>query len=265
MVNMLVDSHCHLNYSTLGKQLDAVIGRAKEADVGHILNAGTTMKDFEEVRKIAAAYDMVSCSVGVHPHHCTEEGERVTAQDILKLTADPKVVAIGETGLDYFYNYAPREQQQRNFREHIHAAIESGLPLIVHSRDAEEDTTKLLREEREGQGGTLTGVMHCFSSGRRLAEEALQLGFYISFSGIITFKKSEELRAIAKDVPLDRLLVETDAPYLAPEPYRGKICEPAYVIYTARALAEAKGVPYDDLAAQTTANFYRLFSKAQRP
>lgn len=261
---MLIDSHCHLNYPALVKQRDAVVARAREAGVEKLLCACTMMKGFNEILDAAKAYGEVVGSVGVHPHHCTEEGEVVTARDLLKYTSDPKVVAIGETGLDYFYNYASPEEQQRNFREHILAATQTGLPLIVHSRDAEEDTIKLLNDGRDGQGGTLKGVMHCFSSQRVLADEALKIGFYISFSGIITFKKSEELRAIAKDVPLDRLLVETDAPYLAPEPYRGKLCEPSYVTNTARVLAEVKGVSYEEICRNTTENFYRLFSKADR-
>ena len=220
------------------------------------------MKSFADTLDCADTYNDVVCSVGVHPHHCVEEGELITADDLLKFTDNPKVVAIGETGLDYFYDFAPRDEQQRNFREHIRAAVRSSLPLIVHSREAEEDTMKLLREEGAGQGGKLKGVMHCFSSKRLLADEALMLGFYISFSGIITFKKSEELRAMARDIPLDRLLVETDAPYLAPEPYRGKLCEPAYVTNTARVLAEIKGVAFEDMARQTTDNFFRLFDKA---
>jgi TatD DNase family protein len=229
-----------------------------------MLSAGTTVKGFKETQAIAAAYDDVVCSVGVHPHHCAEKGEAVTAHDLLNMASDPHVVAIGETGLDYFYNYAPPDEQQRNFREHIRAAMQGGLPLIVHSRDAEEDTINLLNEAREGQGGTLKGVMHCFSSRRILADEALKMGFFISFSGILTFKKSEELRQIARDVPLDKLLVETDAPYLAPEPFRGKLCEPAHVVHTARVLADVKGVAVETLAAQTTENFFRLFDKVGR-
>jgi len=258
---MLIDSHCHLDYPALAKQRDAVMGRAKDADVGLMLNACTTMKKAASVLETAASYDEVVASIGVHPHHCAEEGESVTDGDLLKLTEHPKIVAVGETGLDYFYNYAPKEEQQRNFREHIRAAMKTNLPLIVHSRDAEEDTLSIMKEEGSGQGGKLKGVMHCFSSKRFLAEEALKLGFYISFSGILTFKKSEELRAIAGDIPLDRLLVETDAPYLAPEPYRGKLCEPAHVVYTARALADVKGVSYESMAAQTTENFLKLFDK----
>ncbi len=262
---MLIDSHCHLDYPALKKQADAVVTRARESGVVRMLNAATKMRFFPETLATANAFDDVFCSVGVHPHHCAEEGETVTEQDLLKLTGHPKVAAIGETGLDYFYDFAPRDAQQRNFRDHIAAARKSGLPLIVHSRDAEEDTINLLKEGREGQGGELRGVMHCFSSKRVLAEEALKLGFYISFSGILTFKKSEELREIARDVPLDRLLVETDAPYLAPEPYRGKLCEPAYVTNTARVLAEVKGVSFDEICHATTANFFSLFNKVPPP
>jgi TatD DNase family protein len=260
---MLIDSHCHLNYPALAKQRDDVLGRARGAGVMRMLTACTTLKSFAECRDIASAYDDVFCSVGVHPHHCAEDGERVTAKDLIKLADDPNVVAVGETGLDYFYDYAPREEQHRNFREHIRAAIAIGLPLIIHTRDAEDDTLRILLEEGAGKGGKLNAVMHCFSSRRELAEEALKLGFYISFSGMLTFNKSEGLRTIARDIPLDRLLVETDAPYLAPEPFRGKLCEPAHVVYTAQKLAELKNVSYDEIAAQTTANFFRLFSKVK--
>jgi len=258
---MLVDSHCHLNYSSLAKDRDNVIDRARQAGVVCLLTVTTGMKSLPETREIIKTYDDVFGTVGVHPHHITEEGENITADDLIKLSNEPKIAGIGETGLDYFYDHAPRDEQQRVFREHIRACLATGLPLIVHSRDAEDDTIRIINEERAGQGGKLKGVMHCFSSRRKLAEEALAMGFYISVSGILTFKKSEELRSIIRDVPLDRLLVETDAPYLAPEPYRGKICEPAYVVHTARVLAEVKGVSYEEIAKQTTTNFFRLFDK----
>jgi len=262
---MIIDSHCHLNYPALAKQRDAVVARARAAGVRRIVCAATSMKSFAETREAAAAYDDVYCSVGVHPHEASADGEAITADDLVKYADDPKVVGFGETGLDYFYDHSPRDMQQHCFREHIRAAMATGLPLIVHSRDAEDDTIRILNEERAGQGDKLTGVMHCFSSRRVLAEEALAMGFYISASGILTFKKSEELRAIFRDVPMDRLLVETDAPYLAPEPFRGKICEPAYVVHTAKVLANVKGVSTDEIAAQTTANFFRLFRKVTPP
>lgn len=256
MVNILSDSHCHLNYPALAKQRDDVIERARAAGVMRILTAATTMRDFSGVLETTRAYGGVVCSVGVHPHHCAEEGERVTAKDLVRFADDPKVVAIGETGLDYFYDYAPRDEQQRNFREHLRAAKATGLPIIVHTREAEEDTLGILQEE-----GISKGVLHCFSSKRFLAEAALQMGLYVSFSGMITFGKSEELRNIARAIPLDRLLVETDAPYLAPEPFRGKLCEPAHVVYTARRLAEVKGLAFDEIAQKTTENFLALFGE----
>lgn len=274
---MLVDSHCHLEFPALCVDRDAVIDRARKAGVGRMVTIATTIKGFKEVCEIANQYDDVYCSVGVHPHHVSEEGEAVTADDLVVLACNNKVVGIGETGLDYFYNHAPHEAQQRSFREHVRACITTGLPLIVHSRDAEEDTIKILNEERAGQGGDscascsvhrvasrppLSGVMHCFSSRRVLAEEALAMGFYISVSGMITFKKSVELREIIKDIPLERLLIETDSPYLAPEPFRGKDCEPAYVVHTAKMLAELMGVSMAEISERTTENFFRLFNKA---
>ncbi len=258
---MLVDSHCHLNYASLAKDRDNVVERARKAGVACLLTVTTGMKGLQETREIIRTYDDVFGTVGVHPHHIAEEGERITADDLVKLSDDPKIAAIGETGLDYFYDRAPRDEQQESFREHIRACITTGLPLIVHSRNAEDDTIRILNEERAGQGDKLKGVMHCFSSRRVLAEEAQAMGFYISVSGILTFKKSTELRSIIRDVPLDRLLVETDSPYLAPEPFRGKICEPAYVVHTARALADVKGVSLEEIARQTTANFFRLFER----
>jgi len=259
---MLIDSHCHLNYPALVKDREGVVARARKAGVARMVNIGTTRKEFDQVRATAEDFDDVYCSVGVHPHHVSEEGENLKADDLLKLATHPKVVGIGETGLDYFYNHGAHDRQHESFREHIRAGIASDLPIIVHSRDAEEDTAKILREEGAAQGKP-KGVLHCFSSKRILAEEALELGFYISLSGILTFKKSQELRDIVKDIPLDRLLVETDSPFLAPEPYRGKICEPAYVVNTAKVLAEIKGVSEDEVAKQTTANFFKLFSKVK--
>ncbi|MDE2029634.1 MAG: TatD family hydrolase [Alphaproteobacteria bacterium] len=255
-----VDSHCHLDYPALAKDREGVLARARNAGVVRMVNIATTRKDFDQVLKTAEQTEDVFCSVGVHPHHVAEEGENLSAETIAGLAAHPKVVGIGETGLDYFYDSAPRDVQQDSFRRHIRAARETGLPLIIHSREAEEDTIRLLQEESGA-----TGVLHCFSSRRILAEEALKLGFYVSLSGILTFKKSQELRDIARDVPLDRLLVETDAPFLAPEPYRGKICEPAYVVRTAEVLAEIKGVTHEDIAHITTENFFRLFAKVTQP
>ena len=262
---MLVDSHCHIDYPALAKDQAGVLARAKAAGVGRMVNISTTKKGFAQVRATAETHDEVFCSVGAHPHHVAEDGENFTTDELIEAALHPKVVGIGETGLDYYYNHAPRDEQQKSFRDHIRAGIASGLPIIIHSRDAEEDTAKILQEEGAGQAAKMKGVMHCFSSRRILAEDALKLGFYISLSGILTFKKSQELRDIARDVPLDRLLVETDSPFLAPEPYRGKICEPAYVVNTARVLAEVKGVSEDDIARRTTENFFTLFDKVTRP
>jgi TatD DNase family protein len=261
---MLIDSHCHLDYPALAKDREGVLARAKAARVLRMVNIGTTKKGFDEVRATAAAHEEVFCSFGVHPHHVNEEGEYLAEDEIKKLAAYPKIVGIGETGLDYYYNHSPRDMQQESFRRHIRAAMGMDLPIIVHSREAEEDTARILREEGQGTKKP-KGVLHCFSSKRILAEESLALGFYISLSGILTFKKSQELRDIARDVPLDRLLVETDSPFLAPEPYRGKVCEPAYVVETARVLAEVKGVNEDEIARHTTENFFRLFDKVSRP
>jgi len=226
---MLVDSHCHLDYEGLAEDRAAVVARARAAGIVRMVNIGTTRKEFNKVLSTSEEFDDVFCTVGVHPHHVSEDGETLTAADLVKLAEHPKVVGIGETGLDYYYNHGPKDRQHESFRQHIRAGIASNLPIIVHSRDAEEDTARILREEGAGQKKP-KGVLHCFSSRRILAEESLALGFYVSLSGILTFKKSQELRDIVRDVPLDRLLVETDSPFLAPEPYRGKTCEPAYVV-----------------------------------
>lgn len=259
---MLVDSHCHLDYPALSKDREGVLARAHAAGVGRFINISTTKSDFPAVQATAEQFADVFCSVGAHPHHAADEGDAFSEDELVKAAAHPKVVGVGETGLDYFYNHSPREPQQDSFRAHIRACLKTGLPIIVHSRDAEEDTAKILKEEGQGK---LRGVLHCFSSKRVLAEDALKLGFYISLSGILTFKKSQELRDIARDVPLDRLLVETDAPFLAPEPFRGKLCEPAHVARTAEVLAEVKGEAPEEIARQTTENFFKLFSKVTPP
>jgi len=261
---MLVDSHCHLDYAALAKDRDGVVARARAAGVIRMVNIGTTRREFEQVRTTSNHYDDVFCSVGVHPHHVSEEGENVSADNLVELANDPKVVGIGETGLDYFYKEGAIDRQHESFRQHLRAGIATNLPIIVHSRDAEEDTVKILIEESAGHTKP-RGVLHCFSSRRILAEEALKLGFYISLSGILTFKKSQELRDIARDVPMDRLLVETDSPFLAPEPFRGRPCEPAYVKNTAQVLADIKGVSLEVIARQTTENFFQLFNKVPRP
>ena len=259
---MLVDSHCHLDFPQLSADLDGVVARAEAAGVGLMLTISTALSRFEKVLAIAEKYDNIYCSVGVHPHEAETEPDTV-ARQLIERARHPKVVGIGETGLDYFYEHSPRDIQQHVFREHIKAARETGLPLIVHTRDADDDTTRILAEEM-GQGA-FPGLIHCFSSSRELAEKSVELGLYISISGIATFKKADELRDTIRGLPLDRLLVETDAPYLAPPPHRGKRNEPAYVAQTAAVLADTVGVSVDEIAAITTANAFRLFSKMPRP
>ena len=259
---MLVDSHCHLDFPDFAPELDAVVERARAAGVATMVTIGTTLEKFAGVRGVAEQFDDVWCSVGIHPHEAKVEPLR-DAAPLLERAAHPKVVGIGETGLDYYYEHSPREEQRSNFRHHIAAARETGLPLIVHTRDAEDDTIAVLREEMAN--GAFTGLIHCFTGTAKLAAAALDLGMFVSVSGIATFKKSEALRAVLKEVPLDRLLVETDAPYLAPMPHRGKRNEPAFVANTAAMLAGLKGVATEELADATTANFFRLFDKAARP
>jgi TatD DNase family protein len=259
---MLVDSHCHLDFPDFAAELPGVVARAKSAGVGVCVSIGTKLSQFAAVAAAAAPFADVYCTVGSHPHEAANE-PLADAAPLLELARQPKVVGIGETGLDYYYEHSPRAQQQANFRAHIAAARELELPLVVHTRDAEDDTIQNLREEM-GQG-TFTGLIHCFTGTQRLADAALELGFCISASGIMTFKKSEALRDVLKSVPLDRLLVETDAPYLAPVPHRGKRNEPAFVVHTASQLAELKGVSPEELAQATTDNFFRLFTRAKRP
>lgn len=259
---MLVDSHCHLDFPEFAPELDAVVQRSRDAGVGICVTIGTRLAEFARVREIAERFENVWCSVGVHPH----EAERELLDDptvLIDAARHPKVVGIGETGLDYYYEHSPRAQQIANFRIHIEAARASGLPVIVHTRDADDATIDLLRDEM--RKSPFTGLIHCFTGTRRLAEAAIELGLFISVSGIATFKKSDELRAVLKDVPLDRLLVETDAPYLAPMPHRGKRNEPAFVTHTAAALATLKGVSARELEEATTANFLRLFTKVVPP
>jgi len=259
---MLVDSHCHLDFPDYAGKVDEVLVRAKAAGVGVCVSIGTELKRFPGVKAVAEAHDNVWCSVGVHPH----ESEKELLDDEAALVteaAHPKVVGIGETGLDYYYEHSPRDPQRRNFRSHIAAARRTGLPVIVHTRDADDDTIEILRDEM-GKGA-FTGLIHCFTGTQRLAEASLELGLSISVSGIATFKNSQALRDVIKTVPLDRLLVETDAPFLAPVPHRGKTNEPAFVVHTANMLAELKGVSPEELAKTTTDNFFRLFSKVQRP
>jgi TatD DNase family protein len=259
---MLVDSHCHLDFPEFAPELDAVVARAKDAGVGACVSIGTTLAKFPGVVAVAERFAQVWCSVGIHPHEAREELLE-TPKPLIEAAQHPKVVAIGETGLDYYYEHSPRKEQTQNFRAHIEAARETGLPLVVHTRDADEDTIAILREEYAR--GPFTGVIHCFTGTQMLADAALALGFSISVSGIATFKNSHALRAVLTTVPLERLLVETDAPYLAPVPHRGKRNEPAFVADTARFLAALKEVDEQTLAAATTANFFRLFQKVTRP
>ena len=259
---MLVDSHCHLDYPDLQKDFSGVMARAKSAGVETMLAIGTKLRDFGGVRAIADAHANVFCTVGIHPHEAANE--QTAAEALVELAAHPKVVGIGETGLDYFYEKSPREAQAENFRAHMRAAHASGLPLVVHTRDADADTADLLDWAHRELPGTI-GVLHCFTSSLALAQKAIGLGYYISISGIVTFKNAEDLRATVRALPLERLLVETDSPYLAPVPKRGKPCEPSYVLHTATFVAELKGVGLPELAKTTSDNFYRLFSRAKRP
>ncbi|MER8723443.1 TatD family hydrolase [Mesorhizobium sp. M1027] len=259
---MLVDSHCHLDFPDFAEERATIVARALAAGVGRMVTISTRVKRFSQVLEIAETVDEVYCSVGTHPHNAAEELD-VTVDDLVRLSAHRKVVAIGEAGLDYFYDHAPRDAQAQGFRTHIAAARVTGLPLVIHSRDADDDMADILEEET-GKGA-FPFILHCFSSGRRLAEIGVALGGYVSFSGILTFKNSAELRAVAADVPRDRLLVETDAPYLAPIPFRGKRNEPAYVAHTAKVLAETIGFSEAEIADITTDNFFRLFRKMPRP
>lgn len=258
---MLVDHHCHLDFPQFAPERDAVVARAKAAGVGIIVTISTRIKRLPELLALTDAYDNVYCSVGTHPHNAHEELD-VPVAEIVRLSAHPKVVAIGEAGLDYFYQKSPREAQQEGFRRHIEAARITGLPLEIHTRDADEDTIRILEDEHAK--GPFPALLHCFTGGETLAMRAVALGLYVSFTGVITFKKSDALRAIAAAVPLDRLLVETDAPYLAPDPYRGKTNEPAYVVHTAATLAGVKGITPAQFADATTENFFRLFQKVPR-
>jgi len=255
---MLVDSHCHLDFPDFAEDLDAVMVRAAEAGVGLMLTINTHVTRFERVLAVAERFANVYCTVGIHPHEAGTE-PAAELERLVEASRHPKVVGFGETGLDYYYDKSPRDKQRASFRTHIAAARETGLPVIVHTRDADDDTAAILTEEM-GQGA-FTGLIHCFSSGPVLAAQVVALGLFVSVSGIVTFKKSDVLRQSVAEIPLERLLVETDCPYLAPMPYRGKRNEPAYVAHTAAALAQIKAVPVAELAEATTANFHRLFTK----
>jgi len=256
---MFIDSHCHLNYKGLVEQEREVLARARANGVQGMLNISTRESEWDAVIGLAEREPAVWASVGIHPHEADQHGDMTSAK-LVEKARHPDVIGIGETGLDYFYNYSDREQQQACFRQHIVAARESGLPIIVHTRDAEEDTARIMREEMEQ--GAYSGVIHCFTASADFARIALDLGLYISLSGIVTFKNAKDLQEIAQTIPDDRLLIETDSPFLAPVPHRGRTCEPAFVSDTASFLAELKNIEIESLAAQTTSNFFRLFSKA---
>lgn len=258
MAPLIVDSHCHLDFPQLAADLDGVIERAGAAGVGLMVTISTRVREFDRVLAISERYEKVFCTVGTHPHNAADEPD-VTAAELVELARHPKVVGIGEAGLDYFYDNSPRDQQARSFRVHIDAARESGLPLVIHSRDAEDDTASILEDEM-GKGA-FTPLLHCFSSADALARRGVAIGAYVSFSGILTFNKADDLRETARTLPADRLLVETDAPYLAPAPHRGKPNEPAHVVHTLHKLAEIRQVSESEMAAQTTQNFFRLFSR----
>ncbi|MGE0241510.1 MAG: TatD family hydrolase [Parvibaculaceae bacterium] len=258
----VVDSHCHLDYPGLAEDLAQVITRAEGAGVGLLLSIGTRVRAFDQVLAIAERHDNVFCTVGTHPHNAAAEPD-VTADELVNLARHPKVVGIGEAGLDYHYDHSPRDQQALSFRVHIQAARATGLPLVIHSREAEADTAAILEDEM-GKGA-FKPLLHCFSSKAELAERGLKLGAYVSFSGILTYKTAEDIRATARSVPMDRLLVETDAPYLAPVPHRGKTNEPAFVMKTLEKLAEVKDVTPEDMARTTSRNFFALFDKVPKP
>jgi TatD DNase family protein len=255
---MLVDSHCHLDFPDFSDDLDAIVARAAAAGIGRIVTISTRVRRLGELLAIAGRFPNVYCSVGTHPHHADEE-DGITADELIELTRHPKVVALGEAGLDYFYQRGSPQAQERGFRAHVAAARATGLPLVIHTRDADDDCGRILEDEMSK--GSFRAVLHCYTGGRELAMKAISLGLSISFTGILTFKKSQALRDLAAELPADRIMVETDAPYLAPGKFRGKRNEPAYVGEIARVLAETRGISLEEISRQTTENFFRLFSK----
>jgi TatD DNase family protein len=255
---MLVDSHCHLDFPDFADDLDAIVARAEAAGIGRIVTISTRVRRLPALLGITERFPNVYCSVGTHPHQADEE-DGISPDELVELTKHPKVVALGEAGLDYFYQHGSREAQARGFRAHIAAARTTGLPLVIHTREADDDCGHILEEEMAK--GPFRAVLHCYTGGRDLAMKAMSLGLSISFTGILTFKKSQELRDLAAELPADRVMVETDAPYLAPGKFRGKRNEPSYVVETAKVLAETRGVSLEELSRQTTENFFRLFSK----
>jgi len=257
---MLVDSHCHLNYKGLVEDQDAVIARARAAGVGTMLNISTRASEWDAVIATAERDPDIWATVGIHPHEADAHPDIDTGK-LIAAASHPKVIGIGETGLDYYYDHSDRDRQKSSFRSHIAASRETGLPLIVHTRDAEEDTAAILADEM-GKGA-FTGIIHCFTASADFAEKALALGLHISLSGIVTFKNAKDLQETAKNIPENRMLVETDAPFLAPVPHRGKTCEPAYVADTANFIAGLRGISREDLESRTSDNFFRLFLKAR--
>ena len=258
---MLVDSHCHLDFPEFAPELDAIVARARAAGIGRMVTISTRVRKLPQVLAVAEKYPDIFCSVGTHPHNAHEELDIDTAQ-LIALSKHPKIVAIGEAGLDYHYDKSPRDAQEAGFRQHIAAARQTGLPLVIHAREADADMARILVEETEK--GAFPAVLHCYTGGRDLAFEAIELGLYIGFTGIMTFKNGQDLRDLAADLPAHRILVETDAPFLAPLPYRGKRNEPSYVVETAKVLAQGRGVNAEEIARQTTENFFRLFSKVPK-
>lgn len=259
---MLIDHHCHLDFPGLAENLDDVVARARAAGVAKMVTISTFIERIDTLLDITRRAPDVYCSVGTHPHNADHEMQ-YAAQDIVRIaTAHDKIVAIGEAGLDYYYQKSTRENQAEGFRRHIAAARMTGLPLEIHTRDADDDCLAILEEEHAN--GAFPAILHCYTGGMKLAMRAVELGLYVSFTGVVSFKKSDALRDIAKAVPLERILVETDAPYLAPEPYRGKTNEPAYVVHTAAAIATARGMQAAEFAEATTENFHRLFTRVPR-
>lgn len=259
---MLVDSHCHLDFDTFDNDRAETIQRAKDAGIGTVVTICTRLSRFQDILALAQTDDEIWCSVGIHPHQVDDEPD-ASVEDLITRSTDPKVIGIGETGLDFYYETSSRESQIRSFRTHIAASRETQLPLIVHTRDADQDMANILEEEM-GKG-PFPGVLHCFSSTAELARRALNIGFYISLSGIITFKNADSLRDIVRSVPIERILVETDAPFLAPTPKRGKRNEPSFITHTAKKVAELKNLGFDELSMSSTKNFFQLFNKATRP
>ena len=255
---MLIDSHCHLDFPDFAEDLDAIVARAAAAGIGRIVTISTRVRRLGGLLAIAERFPNVYCSVGTHPHHADEE-DGIAADELIELTDHPRVVALGEAGLDNFYQHGSREAQERGFRAHIAAARATGLPLVIHTRDADDDCGRVLEDEMAK--GSFRAVLHCYTGGRELAMKAISLGLSISFTVILTFKKSQAVRDLAAELPADRIMIETDSPYLAPGKFRGKRNEPSYVVEVAKVVAETRRVSFEEISRQTTENFFRLFSK----